>query len=612
MATSLHISFELESPQINSARVAGDDMRDTAAAVWRALAPLIAGQPLMRLSRDGGKNYPERNVRRLTGELPGVPAAVQITGKDGRVATLCLDLDSSRGAVEEDAAGLRTLFQACGLRWIEDCSPSGGMHFYLPLAQRIDFTAARTVVEALARRFSSLDPGPHQSAKTGCIRVPGSPWKRGGYQELTQPFSEAYDVARRRNAAEAYEVLRSALKEELTTPAFPPSHGHVQSPGPDNSGMLRSEVERIARHGIFDAGKYPSRSEARQAVLASAAGRGWTLTDVRQRMMTGTWAGLAALYAKYSPVSREKTLRREWERADEFCRKMRNSETGPKTRRKNDTSQPNTQGGQVSAAAEHEFLRSWELALQLYERTFLHNSRDGIGKRFLLRAMLEAAHKKGSRFVEFGVRAYAIATGTHPGTVAKQLRQLASTDSLIRLAGEGRGKHADLYELVIPEALRRVSDEVSWRPGRVNALRPVFRELGGVAALVYESVERSPIPLTTRELAKDAGLSPTSAQEAVELLAAWNLITRSGNAWVLAAGTSLRTLAEYFGVLEEVASQIALYRRQRAAWHVWLDARQALCGVLATLGDEYQYRDEDVPHWPEDYGEHATLTALAL
>ena len=487
------------------------------------------------------------------------------------------------------------------------------MHFYLPLAQRIDFTAARTVVEALARRFSSLDPGPHQSAKTGCIRVPGSPWKRGGYQELTQPFSEAYDVARRRNAAEAYEVLRSALKKELGAPTSPPAlPGDDQSPGLGTDSVLRAEVERIARHGIFDAGKYPSRSEARQAVLASAAGRGWTLTDVRQRMLTGIWAGLTALYAKYSPASREKTLRREWERADEFCRKMRSSETGAKTPRKNDTSRLNTQGGQVSAAAEHEFLRSWELALQIFERASLHNSRDGIGKRFLLRAMLEAAHKKGSRFVEFGVRAYAIATGTHPGTVAKQLRQLASAESPIRLAGEGRGKHADLYELVIPDGLRTVSNEVSWRPGRVNALRPAFRELGGVAALVYESVERSPIPLTTRELAKDAGLSPTSTQEAVELLAAWNLITRSGNAWVLVAGTSLRTLAEYFGVLEEVSSQIALYRRQRAAWHAWLDVRQAPPGILATLMDDYQYRDEDIPHWPDDFGEHATLTALVL
>jgi len=596
-------------------RVATGDPRNTAATAWRALAPLIAGDKRVRLSRDGGKSYPERHVRVLTGTLPSVPAAVAITGRDGMVATLCLDLDVSRGDVQRDAGGLKQLLGHCGLRWIEDDSPGGGVHIYVPLAQRVDFTGARVVVEALSRRFPSIDPGPHQSAKTGCIRVPGSPWKKGGHQRLTQSLGEAYDVARRRNPPAAYDALRRQLQNEINAQRSERVPLVAATPGRAPQGsVLRAEAERIARHGLFDSGKYRSPSEARQAVLAAAAGKGWALTDVQQRMLTGVWPGLAALYAKYNAASRAKTIAREWHRATDYCAKQQAQHGGTNTLRKYDTSQPNTQGGPRGSASEHEFLRSWETGLRVFERTHFHNTREGIGQRLLLRALLEAAHKKGSRFVEFGVRAYAVATATHPGTVARQLRALATAQStaLIRLAGEGRGKQADLYELRIPDELQAVTEESSWRAGRIHALRPVFRELGPVAALVYEALERSTDPLNSLQTAHEAGLSPTSTYEALETLAAWNLVERGPAGWTIVESTSLRALADYFGVLEDVAAQIGHYRRQRATWHAWLDDRMNTFGSLATLDDDYEYRDDDIPFWPDEYGDHASLTAIAV
>ena len=615
MSPSLHTNFSLESLPAPLPRVVDGDARDTAATAWRAFAPLIAGDKRVRLSRDGGKSYPERHVRTLTEALPSVPAAVAITGRDGMVATLCLDLDVSRGDVQRDAGSIKQFLGNCGLRWIEDDSPSGGIHIYVPLVQRVDFTGARIVVEALSRRFPTIDPGPHQSAKTGCIRVPGSPWKKGGHQRLTQPFGEAYDVARRRNPAAAYDALRSQLRDDINAQRAERAPLAAATPGHAPQGaVLRAEAERIARHGLFDSGKYRSPSEARQAVLAAAAGKGWTLTDVQQRMLTGTWPGLAALYAKYTAASRARTLSREWHRATDYCEKQQTLNGGRNALRKNDTSQPITQGGPRGLASEHEFLRSWETGLRVFERARLHNTREGIGQRLLLRALLEAAHKKGSRFVEFGIRAYAVATATHPATVAKQLRALSTVGptGLIRLAGEGRGKNADLYELRIPDELQAVTEESSWRAGRIHALRPVFRELGPVAALVYEALERSNGPLDSLQAADDAGLSPTSTHEALETLAAWNLIERGPAGWTVVESTSLRALADYFGVLEDVAAQLAQYRRQRATWHAWLDDRMNTFGSLAMLSDDYEYSDDDIPLWPDEYGDHASLAVIAV
>ncbi|MBP2388368.1 MarR family transcriptional regulator [Paeniglutamicibacter kerguelensis] len=587
-----------------------------AAAEWKALASAIAGQPMMRLSKDGGRNYFTKNTRPISPALPSFPAAVMVTGKDGCVSAFCLDFDSGRGDVAADVSELKSLLTKCGLRWIEDTSPSGGIHVYIPWRNRVDFTTARECVEALAKRFQSLDPSPHQSVYSGCIRVPGSPWKRGGYQTLTQPLSVAVDVAMLPNPSPGLVALRTELSPELAVlreaipePTTPPGAKNAIS----DRTMLRSEAEQMGRHGTFDTSRYNSPSEARQAVLASAAGSGWSLTDVQKRMHEGTWAGLAGFYARYTPSQRAKALKRDWLKAEAFCAKKANVSPAGKNGRKYDTSRINTQGGLgVKDLTTHQYLRSWERALNAYERTHLR-SREGISLRFLLRALLEAAHKKDSPVLEFGVRSYALATGTHQATVARQLRLLASGSTpLIRQAGEGRGRHADAYELVIPDEYAVIAETMTWKKGKTHALRPVFRELGQVAALVYEAVEKSEGDLNTPRIARETGLSPTSTKDALEMLYAWQLISRTDSGWAVASPSKLRTLAEYFGVLEAIAAQYAAHRQQRAQWHAWLDNRTNAFGSLALITDDYEYADEDIPFWP-DYEDHqTTLGSLTM
>ena len=71
--------------------------------------------------------------------------------------------------------------------------------------------------------------------------------------------------------------------------------------------------------------------------------------------------------------------------------------------------------------AEYQGLRTWWTALGLLEHT-RYGNRAGIGKRWVLRAMGEAAMKTGSRYVAFGTRSLSIATGLDHTTVAAHLR----------------------------------------------------------------------------------------------------------------------------------------------------------------------------------------------
>ena len=88
------------------------------------------------------------------------------------------------------------------------------------------------------------------------------------------------------------------------------------------------------------------------------------------------------------------------------------------------------------------------------------------------------------------------------------------------------------------------AERKAWKPGKLHALRPVFRELGVVSAFVYETIEQSDSTLTSAEIARSSGLSPRATAQALEILAAWNMIQRTGGGWELVRETSLRALAE--------------------------------------------------------------------
>ena len=594
---------------------------DDPATVWAALAPLLAGQRRVRLSRDAGKTYPQKHERTLTEALPPVPAAVRIFGKDGTCAAIFLDFDSSVDGldwVEADVRAVQKWLHACGARWIEDFSPNGGRHVYIPLQTRVTFSEARDVVEALGTRLRTLDKTPHQNILHGCMRTPGSAHKRGGHQQLAMTLSRAYDIASKPNKPAVWAAMKADLKREIAAVQalrleipFPSATEAPTTSRP--TGRMSRGMQQIAVSGLYDANRYASDSEARQAVITAAAASGMTLTEVERRMMQGTWPGLASFYARYASRHRLPALKRDWAEAVDYLRKNAGSKTRNDNARISPTSEPNTQPPALTLnsissdpQSEHRFIRTWRNALALREHSY-SDSRNGLARRIVLRALGEAAHMTSSRFVEFGDRSIAVATGLDHTTVGSHLRALRTErDPLITLVEAGRGTKGDLYMLTVPEDVRAAAEDLSWRKGKIHALRPVFRELGLPAAFVYEALERSP-GMNTVELVRLTKLSRTAVTESLEVLAAWNMVAKdTTRAWSVVATTSLKELAEYFGVLEAVAAQLHKYRVERILWREWLARNVNTVAELLSPDEDYPWHAFEGP--PDEWA----LTDLAF
>src|SRR6478735_219509 len=149
-------------------------------------------------------------------------------------------------------------------------------------------------------------------------------------------------------------------------------------------------------------------------------------------------------------------------------------------------------------------------------------------------------------------------------TVAAHLRTLRDEDDpLIDLIENDRGLAGDLYQRIPDQILTRAT-RVSWRPGKLHALRPVFRELGHPAAFVYEALEQARgRPQSSFDLATATGLSRAAVYEALETLAAYNLVQPARGRWVRVAGTSLQQLAEQFGCTDAIRTLVKRHRDER-------------------------------------------------
>jgi DNA-binding transcriptional ArsR family regulator len=546
---------------------------------------------------------------------------VRIFGKDGTCAAIFLDFDTSVAGldwVQADVRAVQSWLHSVGARWIEDYSPNGGRHVYVPLAQRVTFSEARDLVEALGTRYRTLDKTPHQNLLHGCMRTPGSPHKRGGYQELAMSLSMAYDIARRPNNATVWAAMTKDLGAEIKAvralrlqETFTPETSDapvLEQP----VGRMSRAMQVLAQTGLYDSNRYASDSDARQAVILSAAAAGLQLVDVERRILQGTWPGLASFYARYAARHRLTSLRRDWMSALSYLSKKPTKTEPNDNVRSSTTSQPNTQAAGIKGLhatsnpdAEHRHIRTWRSALRIREVTY-QESRAGMARRMVLRALGEAAHMTASCFIEFGVRSIAVATGLDHTTVGLHLRELrAEKDPLVTLVEEARGTKGDLYMLTVPEELKSAAEDATWQKGKIHALRPVFRELGLPAAFVYEALEHSP-DMQTSDIVRVTRLSRSAVHEALEVLAAWNLVARDGSrAWSVVAATSLKQLAEQFGVLEVVAAQIQRYRDDRIIWREWLAKKIVTVAELLSPDEDYPWETFEGP--PDEW----TLSDMA-
>lgn len=568
---------------------AGSAQLSDAAAAWRALAPLVAGRPLVRESNNGGRAYPVRGQRALTERLPAVPAAVPVYSSAGDTHVLVLDLDTSkadRAAVLRDAAAIKTLVARAHGRLVSDESPSGGIHLYIPLAEPVPFDEARDFALALVARTPTLDPQPMLGMTDGLIRPPGSRHRSGGFQVLHGSLSAAHMVLKQPNPSAVWSALKEALAVEMAavradrlqcdTAAISGATDAAYVPRNGGPREVAADYLRIATTGLYNVARYPTPSHARQAVIASAVWAGLEFADVVARLHNGNWPGLASFYTRYrSPGARRKAMLADWRNAVSWVQKSKANDTEVSPVRKSPTSKPPTHRRtgtalptqqQRSTVVEFQFIREWRTSLGLVE-TQRYPGRTGPALRMVLRALGEAAMKIGSREVDFGTRSLDLACGLDHTTVAAHLRMLRDEDDpLIVLLQSDRGLLGDLYELRIPDEVAVRASRLDWRAGKIHSLRPVFRDLGLPAAFVYEALEHAQQRPSSFELAATTGMARSTVYAALETLAAFNLVEQRGGRWEIVASTSLAVLAESLGCAEAMGERLAAHRIERAAY----------------------------------------------
>lgn len=611
------------------------------AELWREFAPALAGRPRVRVSRDGGRTYGGRGSR-LTTRLPDWPAAVCLYDHDGSARVLAVDLDVSRGGVGQvlaDTDRLCRLLERVGARFLVDESPTGGRHVWVPLGRPRPAAALQRVLRALAGLLPSLDLVPMSNPATGCLRPPGSAHPAGGHQRLVTPWAQAVDAVRVRTGDTAWAALLEELTPQLVDlPPATAGAGAGSGGGrggarvdvhatarPGGARRLPADYDGIARTGRYDPARYRSASEARMAVLASAAAHGWSLADVQVALDAGRWPGLAGFYARYRAHHRAQALGRDWGKALRYAGQLHaaqpagqgghggqggrparplthagahaGTQAGVRPVAISDTggnpSQPRP--GLAHAAQQppagrelspYVHVRVWTTAVE-FAVPDRWSDRSGQSKRAVLRAVAEAAHRRGSRYIDVGCRSLGLGSVLDHSTVAEVLRALRDEpDPVLVLLEDQRGGRGDLYELRIPDSHRDQAESAPWRPGRLTGLHPVYHQLGVPAALLYDAV-RAGEPTDVDTLAATSHLSRATVYRAATRLAAHGLLTRTAGGW---RRTRLRldTLARRLGIPALVDGLLQRIRAERRDWHALLGLVRSLAGpdpqhVLAEL-----------------------------
>lgn len=559
-----------------------------AARWWRLFAQHLAGRPSMRVSpgkgRERGK-YPASSQRPISNELPTRPAAVMLWDRTGRLPVLALDFDAKpgpgngdrRAAVARDAADAIGLLRDCGMLPIADVGPTGGQHVYVRLPSPAAEWEVRQVAAALSARWATLDTAPLLNPVHGCIRPPGSRHSTGGFQRLITSEDDAAAALDGKPREDSWRVLRTrigadTIAAEQIQPADDP-----EPPAGVRRRPIAADAEVLARTGQHPRRGFASPSEARYSVVCHAVNAGWPLAELAAAVEDGSWPWLADSY---------RSKGRNWRGA--LTRDYRKSVSTRAARnfhrpvRLSDTSQPDTHGGALLPPVDpHLALRKFfSLTQDIARRRRLTPT-----QRSVLSSAVWAGHVLGRIHINIGTRGLGEQAGASAETVSTTLRDLAllrlddCSPPLLTRTARARGQAADVWRLNVELAH-------DYRParGRRVGLRPVFRVLGGhLSGEVYELLGRTRKPLSVAEISSETGFDRRRVDEAVKLLAGWDL-ARAGHGpgtWVQGPADPDR-LSRQLGGEDDLADQRRRHRHQRAKWHDWLAER------LQPVADPYQ------------------------
>ncbi|WP_236737371.1 hypothetical protein [Mycolicibacterium llatzerense] len=563
--------------------------------VWRTLAPLISapGRRTLRLYNPETGKFSDTGRR--TDALPSRPAAVYLYTTKGRTTVLALDFDAAHGDVDADLATAADWITRCGGVIVTDRSPTGGRHLLCPLA--IGTTASAEEISQLVRllgaRLSSLDITPNTNPDFGCLSVPGTPGKRGGYRTLDGPLPAAVEAFTTRSAPALLprlaELLGAIRPRTGTSPTRPSTTGGETvadycagdqsdrrlAPACTRDDAMHPDLAAYAQHGVLSTGQrqWRSHSEARMAVLTAAIARGHSLASLSTMIGPGgPWEeGLGRAYNRYRHGA-GRALERDFEHALTWL--CANVVKHRHPQHKGKYSQGGSQGKGPRGPLD---LRTW-LANAL---CWADNEYRGHRSRWAVQAVLQAlawsALAAGERIngvwvVGVGGRSLSLATGLlSEDAVWRVLRDLREREGApLILTRQHLGVDADVYALTMQNP---VAGAVGADRVRVEPVHDAWSVVGHHRRRVYELVACH--GLTNRaDLYAAAKVSRSTGDEVVRDLEIVGLVAKTGRGMVGPGTATLDALAAAHHTETTRADRLTRYRAERDQWRAWLADRE--------------------------------------
>lgn len=609
-ATGPHSDITLTSPHHRGADSPGP-FRDLVVAekLWAGLVFYIAARRSMRLYVAETDKYDD-GVKNIPRQRPDRPAAVPIF-RDGRAAILVFDFDldksidtaTAAAAVERDADRAIALLHKCGARWVVDRSPLGGMHILVPLApgETMGLRWLRPLLQRLKAAFPTLDTSPMLRPDRGCITVPGSSTKHGGYRDLVgMDLNDAIAaftarsrpglVARLNAELDPQAFLSTSIGENPTGAMVDPTattSGLSDLIGPASGDRLPESiittspmpqwVAEFCRHGTLPSYKAPdgtswTPSHARLAVLYHHAARGWSLVGVEATSTDPAWNSFWRGYGQRR--DRLQRLAADWRKAFSQARRVRERVAEKSSGSAHKVSKhTGGAGGIPTLWRKLADARKWILLTDAFP------SERRASALAVVTAIAYGMTLTGNNFAEMGVRWLADGSGCSEDTVVSVLRILRETPgSPVRRVSRWNAlsRTGDGYTLVDARMDGTRVRAADWearaaRPAKIDA---VWRMIGLSAwwtHTVLATVQsQTGSVLKPSELAAASRMSLSTVHRTVRELAAHGL-AEYGHGWVASTDRAasqvpgLSTAAE-----EDRKRRLARYARERAEFEAFL------------------------------------------
>lgn len=566
--------------------------------VWKALATQLVAPGRTRsikLASAAGK-YSGWAVP-LPAKPPTRPAAALLYDRQERARWLAIDLDP----VDDDVAtafaaarALAGLLRRAGFHPFLDRSPRGGIHIWarLPHPEPLHFVMPlmQGTKKWLGRRFPGVgfDLAPMSNPSEGCLTLPGSPCKSGGHRQLITPLRDAIAAAEAIPADDAPQRLARVVDVtlgDLLAPILDHTPDDDQALVPGGRRELPPAALEYFTAGTVGAGA--GISETRRSALLYALWRGWTFTNLRERVESGEFAGLSEHIHRRGKGGL-RYLRQEWRRASSTVEKAletRGSDSFRQSAHTHDllhggasTHWTNPWLGAAERWAIEQFSgprlltvlavlqgSAWLALLQDQEQ------RSEVSPPSRTSRYTAGAGGENGRVAELPVRSVHLVAGLIGiETIADVLRELHDTAGSPLLlvasgAGTSRGSRYYLRQLDVRDAAPEV---------RPEPIEPVWAELGLTAWRVHGAVSAAD-GRTASELVHRTGLGKTAVYNALKTLREHGLVFGGdGQDYAVtelspaAAGRAIGADARYAAALERVRAERQEWKDLLASWEM--------------------------------------------